>query len=73
MEQPQSLIPLSLKFAGPQRLFPQDIFPPAKGTLVQPTAQFQRHWRKSVYFDTREPVYIFPLFPSYNHKLQVPN
>lgn len=39
MEQPESLIPLSLSFAGPQRFFQQDIFPPSQGTLAQPDSK----------------------------------
>lgn len=39
MEQPESLIPLSLSFAGPQRFFQQDIFPPAQGTFAQPDSK----------------------------------
>lgn len=69
-EQPQSLIPLSFRLPAPQSFFPQDVFPPPHTCSAH--SQVLKAL-EDVYLDTREAVYVFPLFPSYNRKLEAPN
>lgn len=69
-EQPQSLIPLSFRLPAPQSFFPQDVFPPAHACSAH--SQVLKAL-EDVYLDTREAVYVFPFFPSYNRKREAPN